>query len=225
MKKGIIYQKHGITLIEIVTGTVIISFIFFMITNFASNMAFQYKHSFVDLENFRIAHQAVNQLRRDYNMACPFITSKDGIEELKRFLGRPLAISKDQGKFVGANRRIRITPRKLTFFKFAEFGFSKSSQPMVEEVEYSFDSKKRQLTRTSAGKTTRFKGFAEVEFKSFVHMGNNLTPVLWVKFVLDNDFYKGNEKPLELTVSIASNFVNDAINHSGWQYRTFHQLN
>lgn len=215
---------RGVTLIEVLAGMLIISIIFYVISNFVSNLAFNYKHGFVDLENFRVAHQAVNQLRRDYNMACPFITSGDGIEELKKFLLVPMAISRGDEKFVGANRRVRIAPGQLVFYKFADSGFSLNSQPVVEEVEYRFDAGSRQLTRTCNGLSRQFSGFKNVEFKAFVHMGNPRIPVLWVRLVLDQDYYKGSEKPLELTVSISSNFIADSINHGGWQYRTFHQI-
>lgn len=217
-------HNRGVTLIEVVSGMLIISIIFYAITNFASNMAFKYKHGFVDLENFRVAHQAINQLRRDYNMACPYITSGDGIEELKKFMMVPMAISKGNEKFVGANRRVRIAPGQLVFYKFADQGFSFNSQPLVEEVEYIFDAGSGQLTRNCNGLSRQFNGFKNVEFKAFVHMGNPRIPVLWVRMVLDQKYYKGSEKPLELTVSISSNFIADSLNYSGWQYRTFHQI-
>lgn len=217
-------SSRGVTLIEVLAGMLVISIILYAITNFASNMAFKFKHGFVDLENFRVAHQAINQLRRDYNMACPYVASGDGIEELKKFLLVPMAISRGNEKFVGANRRVRIAPGQLVFYKFAEPGFSLNSQARVEEVEYIFDAASRQLTRKCGDSTKKFNGFKSVEFKSFVHMGNPGIPVLWVSLVLDQDYYKGSEKPLELTVSISSNFIADSINHRGWQYRTFHQI-
>ena len=224
MIKSAFKKNRGVTLIEMVAGTLIISIIFYVITNFASNMAFKYKHGFVDLENFRVAHQAINQLRRDYNMACPYVTAGDGVEELKKFLAMPFAISKVDEKFVGANRRIRITPQQLTFYKFADTSFSMDSQPLVEEVEYTFNADSGKLTRTCGGNSRQFNGFKEVEFKSFVHLANPQIPVLWAKIVLDQDYYADSGKPLELTASINSNFVIDSINHDGWQYKTFHQI-
>ncbi|MBU1108589.1 MAG: hypothetical protein KKB51_18075 [Candidatus Riflebacteria bacterium] len=217
-------KSKGITLIEVIAGTLIISVIFYTISSFTSNLAFKYKHGFVELENFRVAHRAISQLRRDFNMSCPYVTSGDGIEELKKFLATPLAISKGDGKFVGANRRIRITPQQITFFKFADTSFSMNPQPLVEEVEYDFASASGILTRSCNGNVVKFNGFKEVEFKSFVHLGNPRIPVLWARIVLDSEFYKGSGKLLELTVSIASNFVIDSINQSDWQYRTFHQI-
>lgn len=217
-------KSKGITLIEIIFGTLIISIIFYTISSFTSNMSFKYKHGFVELENFREAHRAISQLRRDFNMACPYVTSGDGIEELKKFLSTPLAISKGAGKFVGANRRIRITPQQLAFFKFIDTGFSMNPRPLVEEVEYDFVPASGMFTRKCNGNVVQFNGFKEVEFKSFVHLGNPKVPVLWARIVLDNEFYKGSGKELELTVSITSHFVADSINHSDWQYRTFQQI-
>ncbi len=215
----------GFTLVEILIGTVIISFIFYMITTFSSNMAFKYKHGFVDLDNFRVAHQAINQLRRDFNMACPYVTSGDGINEQKKFLFRPLSIDKGAGKFAGANRRIGIMPQHLTFFKFAEASFGQHRMPVVEEVEYVFDSDTGVLTRKCRGAQSKFPGFKEMEFKSFVHAANSQVPVLWVRMTLDQNHYQKSDfgKPLELTVSIASDFVADAINYNSWQYRVYHQ--
>ena len=224
MKNKLLNGKKGLTLIEIVVGTLIISVIFYAVSTFASHMAFKYKHGFVDLENFRVAHQAVNMLRRDYNMACPFITAGDGIEEMKKFLLTPLAISGDNAKFVGANRRIRITPQQIVFYKFAEAAFSTSSEPMVEEVEYRFDADSKNLIRSCGGQVQTFNGFKEVEFKSFVHEGNPHIPVLWARIVLSHEHYKDSDKPLDLTVSVSSNFVADSINYNAWQYRSFHQI-
>ncbi len=224
MKEISINRRTGVTLIEIVVGTLIISIVFYAVSSFASNMAFKYKHGFVDLENFRVAHQAVNMLRRDYKMACPYITAGDGIEEMKKFLLTPLAVSAGAARFVGANRRIRVTSQQLVFFKFADTGFSSDPEPMVEEVEYRFDSDSGCLIRSCGGQSSEFKGFKEVEFKSFVHEANPHVPVLWAKIVLSHEYYKDSDKPLELTVSLSSSFVADSINRSDWQYRTFHKI-
>ncbi|KAF1083040.1 MAG: hypothetical protein GQF41_0807 [Candidatus Rifleibacterium amylolyticum] len=215
----------GFTLVEMLIGTVIIGFIFYIVTSFSSNMAFKYKHGFVDLENFRVAHQAINQLRRDFNMACPYVTAGDGINEQKKFLLRPLSIDKGAGKFAGANRRIGIMPQHLTFYKFADASFGQHQMPVVEEVEYLFDSASGDLTRRCGATLQKFPGFKEIEFKSFVHQANPQVPVLWVRMTLDQDHYKESDfgKPLELTVSITSNFVADAINYNSWQYRNYHQ--
>ncbi|PKL49020.1 MAG: hypothetical protein CVV42_07575 [Candidatus Riflebacteria bacterium HGW-Riflebacteria-2] len=214
---------RGLTLIEIIAGTLIISIVMYMISSFTSNMAFKYKHGFVSLENFRQAHQAVNMLRHDYNMACPYVTAGDGIEELKKFLMTPLAVTSINEKFVGANRRIRISPTQLIFYKYAEIGFSISEQPQVEEVEYRFNPAEKKLIRQCGENIREFRGFREVEFKAFVHAGNPLVPAVWARILLDQDYYKDSEKPLELTVFFNSNFVADAINHNDWQYRTYHQ--
>jgi len=218
-------RRTGITLIEIVVSMLIISIIFYAISKFASNMTFKYKHGFVDLENFRTAHHAVNMLRRDYKMACPYMTAGDGIEEMKKFLLTPLAVSAGSGKFVGANRRILINPQQIVFYKFTETGFSMDSEPLVEEVKYTFNADSGCLIRSCGDQTREFNGFKEIEFKSFVHQANPHVPVLWAKIVLSHEYYKDSTKALELTVSFSSNFVADAINQDNWQYRTYHRNN
>lgn len=216
---------RGVTLIEILVGTLIISIIFYMISSFTGNMAFNYKHSFVELENFREAHQAINQLRSDYNMACPYVDSKDGIQELKKFTLRPFAMSKTDAKYVGANRRIRVAPNQLVFYRFSDSGFSENAKPEVEEIEYSFDSSSGTLVRKSAGRKIEFSGFKEFSFSAFVYQTNNQVPQVWVRMVLDQNKYRDAAfgKPLEITTAISSAFAADAVNYNSWQYRTFHR--
>ncbi|MFZ5951522.1 MAG: hypothetical protein ACOYXC_12510 [Candidatus Rifleibacteriota bacterium] len=218
-------EKNGITLIEAVVGTLIISLVFYMISSFTGNMAFKYKHSFIELENFREAHMAINQLRRDYSMACPYVDSRDGLAELKNFVLKPFAISKIDAKYVGANRKIRVTPNQLAFFKYSVSGFSENPKPEVEEIEYTFDQSSGKLIRKAGSNTTTFDGFKDFSFSAFVYQTNTALPLIWVKMTLDQNKYKDSSfgKPLELTTSLSSTFVADSINYNSWQYRSYHR--
>ncbi|MEW6708417.1 MAG: type II secretion system protein [Candidatus Riflebacteria bacterium] len=225
MKFFSLRTQRGITLVEILIGTGLISLIILVVTNFSSTMSMNYKRGFSDLENFREAHAAIIQLRKDFSMACPYMSKSDGIQELKKYTLRPFAISVGDGSIVGANRKIRVFPHQLTFFRFADPSFSDNPMPVVEEVEYLFDSAEKVLIRKHLGKTNKFAGFKEMEFKAFVHAANPDVPVLWVKMVFDQVSEGSSARPLELTTSISGCFVGDAINFRNWQYRTYHRNN
>lgn len=222
---GLLPPRSGITMIEAVVGVLIASFLFYILFSFTGNMAFSYKHTFVELENFREAHLAISGLRRDYRSSCPYVNNRDGIEELKKFMLRPFAMSKTDGVYVGANRRIRVTATQIVFYKFADHGFSENHMPVVEEVEYRFDKASGCLLRKVGDQLTTFEGFKEFEFQPFVYEHNSKLPVIWVRMVLDNNKYVDSSfgKPLEITTTISGAFSADAINYSSWHYRTYHR--
>lgn len=225
-KQAIRVNHRGMSLVEILIAVVLTSFVLLMVFKFSSGAMFQYKHGFVNLQNFQIAHTAISRLRRDFTMACPYVTKQDGKESMKLFLLKPFTLG-GGGTFLGNNRTIQISPHHLIFYRFKFDGFSGNSNPPVEPVEYIFLPQKKTLVRKCAGKDKEYAGFSDVEFAAYVHKTNPDVPLLRVRLLLDHGD-KGTVhtgKPLELTTSISSAFVSDLVNYNGWHYRTYHSLN
>lgn len=220
-------KKTAMSLVEILISVAIASFVMLFVFKFSSRILFNFQHGFVSLQNFQDAHIAINYLRRDFSVSCPHITNKAGVGELKKFISKPFCIN-NTGKFLGQNNQIQITPQNLIFYKYAypNKGFSTHKSPLIEEVKYDFNKTKATLTRSSGGRKQVFKGFKNVQFGLYVHEANKDVPVLHVKFLIDSDTSKSSHfgKPLEITTSIASNFIADSVNHNGWSYRTYHRL-
>lgn len=227
LQRNIFKQKSAMTLVEMIISVSIASFIMLFIFKFSSRIFFNFQHGFVSLKNFQDAHIAINYLRRDFSVSCPHITNKGGVNELKRFIGKPFSVG-GTGKFLGSNDQIQIMPHHLIFYKYVypSQGFSNNKRPLIEQIEYVFDETKGTLSRLSSQGKQTFKGFKQVVFGLYVHEANKAVPVLRVKFLIDSGANKSVHfgKPLEITTSIASNFIADSVNYSGWSYRTYHRI-
>ncbi|MBI3038112.1 hypothetical protein HYY75_03530 [bacterium] len=225
-------RNSAFTAIELVISIGVAIVAFSLIYTFLSRTRFHFMHGSVNLANLQEARMAINYLRRDFAAAVPFIAKSANYGTLERV--RRFVFSTGVWKPLEAEGElIQVEPTKLSFHRFIFEPSEKQSEtrfPKVELVKYDFDSSKGELHRSvNSGKPQVFRGFENVEFKIYVHYEIRNVPVLWVKLVLNEGKdipyggQKGMGKPLEVTTSITSQFINSTLNNLYWNYETGHQ--
>ena len=219
---------RGFTLIETLASVVVGLVLLFFVYKFLSGARFNFLYGTVNLQNLHDAQMAINYLRRDFSSSCPLLSSRDPYitrEQVRRQIFNVVGMAPTQSKL------IEIDPGTHRLF-FHRFNFNTGVQnatPTVEPIEYIFDGAKRTLTRTGGGRKITFDGFDDVSFKVYVHELNPRIPVLAVKLVVNEG--RGNQynaregvgRPLELTTSITSGFIDTNINNLTWNYELCHQ--
>jgi len=213
--------KIGFTLAEILVTVVISSFLLITAIGFYRRMSYQFQLGIVDLKNFQDAHMAINYLRKDFSMSCPYLSTDISDNEMKEFMLKPMAIGfEDAGK--NNSKRIQILLGQIKFYKFSDYNFSSNKHTKIEKVEYEFHEDKGILERKTSQGSIFFSGFVNVGFYSYVHPSNPQVPILWVRLIINNDKKKlrGSEKTLIINTSIVSNFVADASKYPYWNYNS-----
>jgi len=221
-------RSRAFTLIEVLSSVVVGTMLMFFVYKFLSGTRFNFLYGTVNLQNLHDAQMAINYLRRDFSSSCPMLSSRDPYvtrEQVRR------QIFNVQGMAPTHSKLIEIDPgtHRLYFHRFNFNTALQNATPTVEPVEYIFDSTRRTLTRTGAGKKVVFEGFDDVAFKVYVHELNPKVPMLAVKLVVNEG--RGNQynategvgRPLELTTSITSGFIDTNINNLTWNYELCHQ--
>lgn len=217
--------KIGMTLVETLMGIVVSCLLLTVVFKFYGNTLSQFRHGFVNLQNFQDAHIAISWLRRDFTTATPFLFSKEGKDgqALRETLRLPVDLRGERN--LGKNQKIQISDNMIIFHRFVERSFSQASQIEVEEISYRFDPTQKSLIRKSNSGEKSFKGFREVLFKCYIFNSNSEVPLLYVKFVLDHGETPEGGKagtPLELCTTISSAFITDSTNSKFWNCMVDH---
>ena len=225
----IIYKRGGLTLVEVMVTVLISALVFMVIYNFMRNTRHNYMYGVVNLQNLQEARLAINYLRLDFSSSCPRFDNpnedkNNGYLNLQKTRKQLFVTNKTNNEFKG--ELIQIHKHGLLFHKFIYGSFGEN--PKVETVSYQFDKGSHTLIRTSDTKGTKvFKGFEEVNFSLYTHEINPDVPLLWVNFRIheSENIYGSNKigKPLELTTSISSSFINSSQNNKYWRYESGHE--
>ncbi|MBF0547872.1 MAG: hypothetical protein HQM08_25765 [Candidatus Riflebacteria bacterium] len=220
-------RNRAFTLVEILMSVFLAAFLLFSVYKLWGWVRFNFMYGTVNLQNLHSAQMIINNLRRDFSSSCPKISSRDNYftrETIRRKIFNVVAPPAN-------SKAIDIDPsgKRLFFHRFVFDGDSLNSMPKIETIEYVFDPVKRILRRTSANKTTEFDGLDDVFFKVYVHELNPNVPILWVKFMVNEGkgihYAGGSEigKPLEITTSITSSFIDSNISNLSWHFESVHE--
>lgn len=218
--------KSGFTFVEMIVSMAIAMMAFLLIYQFMSSTRHHYLYGTVNLQNLQEGRMAINYLRRDFSCACPGLEDPDDAGYYAFQKARKQVFATSSGAGAGAGDLIQVLPHGLLFYKFAfKTGDEK---PKVEMVRYEFDSSAKTLMRTGQdGKTQKFTGIEDVEFKVYVHQLEPGVPLLWVRLKIhEGENMFGSEKigsALELTTSISSPFLNSNANNPYWRFETGHK--
>ncbi len=231
-------KRKAFTFIEITICIIISALVFKVVYELMANTRKNYMYGVVNLQNLQDARLAINYLRRDFASSCPnFISPSyvtingrnvfkdkewEGFQNLRSQLFKVNASTLSQnGETPYHGELMVVRPTYLSFYKFV-YG-STSENPKVERVTYTFKDNKLERHSKSKGKTV-FTGFANVHFSLYTHSINPDIPLLWVQFTINEspNMYgkKTIGKPLELTTTIASNFVYTSQNNKYWRFQT-----
>jgi type II secretory pathway component PulJ len=173
-------SKRGFTFVELLVTIGISMIAFLMIYRFLTSTRHHYMYGTVNLQNLQEGRLAINYLRRDFSCACPRLEdpATDGYVNLQK--ARKQIFSTASMPSVSSSNLIQVEPHGLLFYKYAYQ--SPDFQPRVELVRYEFDGSAKTLMRIGQdGKTQKFTGIEDVEFKVYVHQINPGIPVLWVR--------------------------------------------
>jgi hypothetical protein len=213
-------------MIEMAVGMVLGSVLMYFAFKFMTNTRHQYMHGSVNLQNLQEARLAINYLRRDFSSACPFLDPADADPKINVTLRKkPFDVS---GWSAGIKSQlVKSSAQVLQFHRFIFNTEAGAVLSKVVEVEYKYDAPTKTLVRTSEGRQKSFKGLENVEFKLYLDDYNGRVPILWVKLM----FHEGKDaagtdkdlgRPLELTTSIVSPFMNGFYSHQMWNYYSAH---
>ncbi|MBF0502144.1 MAG: prepilin-type N-terminal cleavage/methylation domain-containing protein [Candidatus Riflebacteria bacterium] len=219
---------RGFTIIEMLFAVSLSCVLMLVVYKFLGGTRLNFLYGTVNLQNMHEAQMAINYLRRDFSSSCPYISSSDPYLIREKFRRQILRVN----GFPPANSQlIDVDPggKRLAFYRFSFDTQTSVATPTVEPVKYVFDPARRALDRTYANKTITFDGFDDVSFRVYVHELNPKIPILWVKLIVNegkgNRYGSGSDigKPLEITTSITSAFVNSNINNLTWNFDQTHQ--
>ncbi len=224
MKK--MFKKNGFTFVEMIISIAVAMVAFLLIYQFMSSTRHHYLYGTVNLQNLQEGRMAINYLRRDFSCACPRLEDPDDAGYFAFQKARKQVFATSSGEGAGAGDLIQVLPHGLLFYKFS-FN-APDYKPRVELVRYEFDSAAKTLLRTGQdGKTQKFTGIEDVEFKVYVHQIEPGVPLLWAKLKIhEGENMFGSDKigsALELTTSISSPFLNSSANNPYWRFETGHK--
>ena len=249
--------RKAFTFMELLIGLVVMCMVLTGVHAIFSYTRKEFMHGTVNLQNFQDVQLAINLLRRDFSSACPYIDyyynldptksneywSTDGVE--KDYIAlqktrRDVFLSQDNTPSNGnANYKealpIQIDESGISFHKFVFQSDPKDPHlPLVEEVNYSFNSTEGTLTRTDVktGKRKVFNGFEVASFSLYVlkiaekdkskdESSYQEMPILWVYFRI-YECVQGHKKtnigkPLEMATSIISPYLASWMQNRRWR--------
>ena len=217
---------RGFTFVEITISVAVGLLALLMIFRFLSSTRHHYLYGTVNLQNLHEGRLAVNYLRRDFSSACPGLEDPDlaGYKNFQKTRKQIFATVSGTGSAAGD--LIQVLPSGLLFYKF---NFQTNDEkPKVELVRYEFDASAKTLLRTGQdGKTQKFTGIEEVEFKLYIHQIEKSVPILWVRLKIHEgeNMYgsAGIGSAMELTTSITSPFLNTSTTNPYWRFETGHK--
>ncbi|GAB4270117.1 MAG: hypothetical protein Kow0029_06660 [Candidatus Rifleibacteriota bacterium] len=218
--------KKGFTFIELTVSVGIALVAFLLIYRFLSSTRHHYLYGTVNLQNLQEARLAINYLRRDFSCACPRIEDPDTGGYVNLQNARRQIFSTSSVSSIPSSDLIYVDDHTMKFYKYAFQ--SPDESPRVEEVIYEFDGSAKTLVRRGQdGKTQKFTGIEDVEFKVYVHQVNNRVPILWVRLKIhEGENLYGSENignALELTASISSPFLTSSLNNKFWRFEIGHK--
>ncbi len=219
-------NRNAFTLVEMTISVAVALVAFLLIFQFLSSTRHHFLYGTVNLQNLKEGRLAINYLRRDFSCACPRLEDPDDVSYSDFQRTRKQIFATVSGVGGNAGDLIQVLPNGLLFYKFAFL--PTSEKPTVEQVRYEFDSSAKTLIRSGeGGKTQKFTGIEDVEFKVYVHQLEEAVPLLWVRLKIhEGENLYGSEKigsALELTTSISSPFLNSSTNNPYWRFETGHK--
>lgn len=224
--KTYLRNRKAITFIELMVCLLIASMVFGIIVAFLSSTNKSYMYGVVNLQNLQNARLAINHLRRDFAASCPRIedpaNSNNGYVNLQK-IRKQLFFDKED---IPGGDLIKVKEHKLSFYKYV-FG-SSDKNPKVELITYEYNKDAKTLTRRTKTRGTKvFTGIEDVKFALYLHETNANAPLLWVMLKIhDTKSMHNNEKigkPLEITTTISSAFINSSQRTKYWRFETGHE--
>lgn len=225
MKVPMRQWNRAVTMVELLFGFLLLSLVLLLVNQFVSGIRSGFMHGTVNLERLQEARLASSYLRRDFTSASPTVSERDPSKIRRFILKYPLELS---GKPVTAFKSspIQISGSSVTFYRFTYDSSTGLEAPKVFPVSYEFQKAAQTLTRTTPHGQKVFKGFRNVLFQCYVHKSSPEIPLLHVEFEIFEE--RGNKheeqgKPLVLSATIGSVFVNDSLKNRFWNFTTFQQ--
>ncbi len=216
-------KKRAVTIAELAVGLLLISLLVGAISNVIRHVRAMFMRGTVDLQNLQEGRLAINYLRRDFSCACPRFSASDDSTMLEKTRRLPILPGNDSidGKKTAS---IQIGDNGIQFYRFSFETTDLDPLPTIELVKYSYDPGNRILTRTSPSRMVEFKGIKGISFRVYSHETNPKIPMLWVKLeIQDEEAGKDLGKPLEITTSLSSSFLESEVNYPYWYFRAFQE--
>lgn len=212
----------GFTLIEMLIGLVLVSFLFAISFRVFTYISSQMSRGSVDLQELQGARLALNYLRRDFRSAAPLIAKTATFVQKTKTARTPMveAASYNRGP---DSVPIVIADSEIHFFRQLYNTPDAETAPTTEQVNYRIDDTKKCLVRSSAGKERMFPDIKGAKFELYGHPLKPEIPLLLVTLTIDADVKdRGSARNvLELTTTISSPVAVQPLNYPRWHRNYF----